>query len=112
MTLPFGLDPASFFAGAALVLVLAFATFLISVWWRDVTSPFRPQMVVQTTKKTPWQVVGGALASAAQYVGLALMVAAGVLVVFFGFSFQEVRLLGLAGLILLVLGSLFKLITK
>jgi hypothetical protein len=112
MTLPFGLDPVSFIAGFAFMLVLALATFIVSVWWRDVTSPFRPQMVLQTTKKTPWQVVGGAMASIAQYFGLAFIVASFLLLVLFGFSFVEVRLLMLAGAILLIFGTLFKLVTK
>jgi hypothetical protein len=111
MTLPFGLDPLSFGAGVVFMLVLALATFVVSVWWRDVTSPFRPQMVLQTTKKTPWQVVGGALASMAQYMGFAFIVASGLLLVLFGFPFVEVRLLLLAGVVLFALGSLLKLIS-
>ena len=112
MQLPFGLDPTSFCAGAGLVLVLALAAFLINVWWRDATSPFRPQVVVQMTKKTPWQVVAGAMASVGQYVGVALLVAALALVLIFQFPLDDVKFLALAGVILLAISSLFKLIVR
>ncbi len=110
MRLPFGLDLGSFLAGVGFVLVLALIVFLVSIWWKDVTSPFRPQVVVQTTKKTPWQVVFGAFGALFQYVGFALIVAAVALLLVFGFSLTDVRFLGLAGIVILVLGSLMRLI--
>ncbi len=112
MRLPFGLDLISFLAGAGFVIVLAFLVFLVNVWWTDVTSPFRPQAVVQTTKKTPWQVVTGAFGAILQYVGFALVVAAGALVLVFRFSLEEVRWLGLAGLVVIGIGAIMKLIAR
>lgn len=112
MQLPFGLDPASFCAGAGLVLVLALAAFVLNVWWRELTSPFRPQVLVQTTKRTPWQVVAGAMATVAQYLGLALAFAAVGLLLVFQFPFDDVKYLGLVGLILVAFGTLFKLIVR
>ena len=108
MRLPFGLDLVSFLAGVGFVLALALLAFLINVWWKDVTSPFRPQVVAQTTKKTPWQVVIGGFGAVFQYVGAALFVAALALLLFFGFSFLEVRTLGLAGVVVLAVGSLMR----
>jgi hypothetical protein len=110
--LPFGLDPGSFFAGAGFVLVLALFAFLVNVWWREATSPFRPQVLVQTTKKTPWQVVVGGLGAVLQYVGAALLVASAILILIFRFPPVEVRWLALAGLILIVLGAFFKLLAR
>lgn len=110
MQLPFGLDLVSFLAGMGLVLVIAFAAFLINVWWRDATSPFRPQIVVQTTKRTPWQVVVGAFGALFQYMGFALVAAAAALLLFFGFSFTDVRTLGLIGLIFVIIGTFMRII--
>jgi hypothetical protein len=111
MQLPFGLDPVSFIAGAVFVLVLAFFVFLLNVWWRTATSAFRPQIVAQTTRRTPWQVVVGALGAIVQYVGAALLTAAAVLVLLFGMSLADVATLGLVGLATLVIGTLLRAVT-
>lgn len=58
-------DPGSLRAGFCLGLSLPFAAFVLRWVWGKVKSPFRAQTVVQTTKKTPWQVFLDALDAAA-----------------------------------------------
>jgi hypothetical protein len=111
MQIPLGLDPISFFAGVAFMLVLSLIAFVLNIWWRAATSPFRPQIVPQTTRKTPWQVVVGGLGAIFQYVGFALLVASAVLLVVFGFTLEDVRTLGLVGLATVIIGTLLRAIS-
>ncbi len=111
MQLPLGLDPISFLAGVAFMLVLALIAFVLNIWWRAATSPFRPQIVPQTTRRTPWQVVVGGIGAIFQYVGFALLVAATLLLVVFGFTLADIQTLGLVGLGTVLIGTLLRAIT-
>jgi len=42
-------------------LLLPFCVFVVRWVWGKIKSPFNPMVVIQTTKKTPWQVLGEAL---------------------------------------------------
>lgn len=109
MQLPFGLDVGSFLIGAGFVFVLAFVVFVVNVWWRDATSPFRPQVVAQTTKRTPSQVTLTGIGAFFQFAGAALLVSGVLLLVVFGASISDVRWLGLAGIVSVIIGSLIRL---
>ncbi len=93
------------------MLVLALIAFVLNIWWRAATSPFRPQIVPQTTKKTPWQVVVGGLGAIFQYVGVAVLVAVAALLVVFGFALADVRTLGMVGLGTVIVGTLMRTIS-
>ena len=45
--------------GAILAGFLGFIVFRVTIWWRAVTLPLRPQVVVHTTARTPSQVTSG-----------------------------------------------------
>jgi hypothetical protein len=107
MRLPFGLDLTSFVAGALFVVLIGFLVFVVNVWWKDATAPFRPQVVPQTTKKTPWQVVVGGLGRFLQLVGVAMVVAA-IALLLFGFGLADVQVLPLVGGVAVIIGSLMR----
>lgn len=46
-----------FFSGALFILALTPLFFWINVWLKDIKSFFRPQKVIQTTKKSPFSVM-------------------------------------------------------
>jgi nucleoside recognition membrane protein YjiH len=50
-------DDFSFWVGFLTASIIGFFIFLVRIWWRGVTTPFRSQVVVHTTSKTPWQIV-------------------------------------------------------
>lgn len=56
-----GLDAQSLRVGFCLGLLLPFCVFVVRWVWGRLKSPFNPMVVTQTTKKTPWQVLGEAL---------------------------------------------------
>lgn len=55
------LDRFSFLVGLVGGGLIGFVIFVIRIWWRGVTAPFRPQLVVQTTKQSPWQVLANSI---------------------------------------------------
>ena len=46
-----------FFSGVLFILALTPLLFWINVWLKDIKSFFRPQKVIQTTKKSPFSVM-------------------------------------------------------
>lgn len=87
--LPFDLHMPSFLFGVGVVVLFAFIVFLIN-WIGNQSSPFKPQTVIQTTKKTPWQVVMGCMSSVLMLGGLGVIIAVGVVVIWSGATLPEV----------------------
>ncbi len=87
--LPFDLHWPSFAFGFGLVVFLALIVFLIN-WIGNQSSPFKPQTVIQTTKKTPWQVLMGCASSVLMLGGLGVMIAVGVVMIGAGATLPEV----------------------
>lgn len=61
----------SFIHGFATASGIGFIIFVIRIWLRSVTAPFRPQVVVHTTGQTPWQVLANSVVTFA--IGLVAM---------------------------------------
>lgn len=88
--LPFDVHWPSFWFGFGLVVVLGFVVFLVNWFGQYLGTPFKPQMVVQTTKKTPWQVVMGCASSWLLIAGVGLLIAVGITVLFMNAQLPEV----------------------
>jgi uncharacterized membrane protein len=88
--LPFDVDTRSFLLGIAVIAIPAFFVFLVN--WLNVKtpSPFKPQVVIQTTKKTPMQVVMGWAGSLLIIAGVGVLLAALFIVLFMNAEWTEV----------------------
>jgi hypothetical protein len=108
MALPFDVDWRSFWLGFAVVAVPAFLLFVFGIWSKPVPSPFKPQTVLLTTKKTPWQVVMGWLGSVLIMVAVGIALAAVVIVLFLGGELAEMWWLIVVAAVCLLTGVLLR----
>jgi hypothetical protein len=90
MTQPFDVEWRSFLLGAAVIAIPAFVVFLVNWFGRAQASPFRPQSVVLTTKKTPMQVVMGCAGWTLMLAGLGLAIAVVIIILLFNAEWPEV----------------------
>jgi hypothetical protein len=108
MALPFEVDWRSFWLGVAVIAVPAFLAFVLSVWNKGVPSPFKPQAVVLTTKKTPWQVVMGWLGAGLVRLSIGFLLATLIIVLFFGGQWAELWWLLVGAAVSLLTGVLLR----
>lgn len=87
--LPFNPHWPSFALGLAVAAFLGIIAYLV-VWIGNPPSPFKPQTVIQTTKKTPWQVLMGCASSVLMLSGLGVILAAGVVMIGAGATLPDV----------------------
>jgi hypothetical protein len=104
MTLPFDVEWRSFLLGMAVIAIPAFLVFLINWAAKGQGSPFKPQTVVMTTKKTPMQVVMGCAGSTMMLAGLGLAIAVIIIILAFNAALPEVAWLIVVALVSFIAG--------
>lgn len=87
--LPFPIDWPSFGAGFLTAVVIALIVTGIRWAGRQIGEPMRPMKVVLSTNRTPWQVSMGSTSASLLLISVAVLVAVGVLVAFFGATLVE-----------------------
>ena len=104
MALPFDVEWRSFLLGVGVIAIPAFLVVLINWAGKAQSSPFRPQAIVLTTKKTPMQVVVGCAGSTMILAGLGLAIGVVIIILVFNAQWPEVTWLIAVALISFVAG--------
>lgn len=108
--MPFGLDPVSFVSGVASAAVVGFGGWLIGWLLRQIRAPFQPQVVRHLTNRTPWQVFLEGVGAFLVLLGLAVEVAA-LMLMLLGEPLSSLRELLAIGIASILIGAMMRILS-